>query len=538
MPSPRADDATSSTTPSIRAADTSQGPQKRFEVREPDGSPKQATPVGAGTVEGELSGPRDTDWLVLLPPSRDSSERHVALRLDSQADTRLTVYVGSPTHLVRQVDNARAGEVEVVSGIVTNQRIWLRVDASPRGRKALRRASARWRLRIEVAPPTPDDEREPNGSIRRAVPLTPMQSRKGRFDTPEDREVLRLDASGPYRLRIEGLPDGTHLALLGAAGRALARWKAGDDGEARYEDLVLSNAAPVFVQITPSGRHGVGAEWHARLEPLGTPVAHAEPDDVSARAHTVDGDSVEGRVSHRGDVDWYRFTVPAGAVVRAEVVPQSRRDSFGLRGLVAGRGVQSVAKSDGAVLEALPVPNEGTVAVAVEAGPEVPLGASYRLRVGYRMPAGEEREPNDDASSATPLPGNVARRGWIGWRGDVDCWHVSPVTSAGSESAPRSLGGAPPSIATIRVDAPANLGLDVWLEPPVNRADRDASTSDENDARSSPDDPGELRRARAAPGATALLTLVQGEHAAVACVQAASSEASSALPYTIRVVGP
>jgi hypothetical protein len=234
-------------------------------------------------------------------------------------------------------------------------------------------------------------------------------------------------APPPRQLALELAPAeklGTSLTVSTPEGRALAVAAAGPGEASGVPNLAVLPGARLLLSLRRTGHPVPGGPASAyrlvlRLGTLG-PGDEREPNESAAEAtpmapaHT--GPEVAGLFGTAKDVDW--FVVPVGAVgeatvVSVEVEPPSGsvasvtvhdgggRRVAGAKGRIGSRVVLRQL-SPAALGAGSPAgPPVFFVAVRADNGPD--REHRYLLRVRAEDAPASEREPNDDAATATPL---------------------------------------------------------------------------------------------------------------------------------------
>ena len=267
-------------------------------------------------------------------------------------------------------------------------------------------------------------------------------------------------------------------------------------GDRRKPIAVRGDAGPSVVVVDPVKRNA---------QPVAL-VDEAEPDDDTAHAQPLEpGKGIRGTLGApktvRGkavsDEDFYSWTEggtpaptalppPPGSPPPPVAFNEARIELSGVPGLdlqleaLDGDGkrlwlANDAGPGEGEVIANLGVEPGHTYYLKVKATPPVAGGKPYELVVrSGPAPAGDEREPNDDAAHATPLQTIGDASGFYGRRRDEDWFVLPPGPPAGTlriELTPvegvvpqlRVLTGAPPGPLTVLADARAGRGEELRL---------------------------------------------------------------------------
>ncbi|MBN8615340.1 MAG: hypothetical protein J0L92_32390, partial [Deltaproteobacteria bacterium] len=190
---------------------------------------------------------------------------------------------------------------------------------------------------------------------------------------------------------------------------------------------------------------------HRPVEAAAPVTTESEPNDEPGQENLLHADApLEGHLGARideshGDVDVFGFEVPAGAGSIAVRVSELPNVDLAVDVFASGRSDPLV------VLDSMPLGGP-------EAAPNLPLEPGlylarvHEVRVGGRYPIenvsdtytvswtvaprgpDDEREWNDGISQAElvtlPAGGELTRRGFIGWAGDVDTYCLASARDA------------------------------------------------------------------------------------------------------------
>jgi serine/threonine-protein kinase len=197
------------------------------------------------------------------------------------------------------------------------------------------------------------------------------------------------------------------------------------------------------------GGVGAGAVFLYRSRDIlpSTPSVESEPNNQPAEANRLPPDtrlraSLGARIDEaRGDVDLFRLEGLDGSrqVIRVDVSPLPHVDLI-VSLFRAGVGTPVLSVDSGGEGEGEQIPNFPVVTdryyvqvrerwVAGER-PTESISDTYRVEWGFvDLAAGDEREVNDSLELANPIDPGGERRGFIGWKGDVDHFCLSADSS-------------------------------------------------------------------------------------------------------------
>ena len=305
------------------------------------------------------------------------------------------------------------------------------------------------------------DEKEPDDDVAHAQPMEPGKGIRGTVGGPKDADVFSwMDPTPP---RDMGGFDYARVELTGIAGIDLAvdvldgdgkrLVTANDGGPGEYEvipNVAVDPAHTYYLRV-----HAVGAAkadpdhpYELTVQPTkATESDEREPNDDPAHATPVkltsgtSGDA-SGFFGRKRDEDWLSLSlagVPAKdgrAILRLELAPA--QDVAPSLKVTAPGGKELFAEARGAKNDELRLRNvsvdtaAGSVLIALRAVEGKSTEARWVLRMGVEPPfdngsGGAEREPNNDAAHATPLPlanGTAQIAGFL-WPGDADVYRVS-----------------------------------------------------------------------------------------------------------------
>ena len=259
------------------------------------------------------------------------------------------------------------------------------------------------------------------------------------------------------------------------AGLVVALLLAGGCGDRRKPISVKGDGGPSVVVVDPRK-----ASPPPSLPPVAL-VDESEPDDDQQHAQPIESQKgIRGTISAPkpgrgkqlvGDVDWYTWVEPGGAASpdggAGGELHEARIELTGVPGVdlsleaLDGDGKRLVVASEGAVGEGEIIPS-----LVLEAGRSYYLrvralnpvegAAPYQLVVRSQpLQPGSEREPNDDAAHATPLPSISDATGSYGRRRDEDWLRLppSPIPGGTLRAELSPVDGVAPLLRIVTADA-------------------------------------------------------------------------------------
>ncbi|MGV3620746.1 MAG: ABC transporter substrate-binding protein, partial [Archangium sp.] len=338
-------------------------------------------------------------------------------------------------------------------------------------------------------------EKEPNDSAAQALVLSGsgiVEANLGADPAKPDSDWYVLQSALPRTVDVAvTAPNGADISLevVDETGGVLAAVNAGGVGATeRLPNLDVSSKT--FLRVV-SLKKGIGgaytftAKFSDRM-----PGYELEPNERKVDASPVAlGQAISGTVGHAGDVDWYRYELPADEETPAPLEPviedggldagvdggvnplaekrlALRIDISAVEGVVTD--VQLLTEAEAVLFQAkskensaLSLRNVGVRAadkviyVAVKSGNKKSnADVSYTLTVAPEDTGDNaEFEPNDELSRATDVPPNSYRDGFISPKGDVDYFRL--VTDG-------------PSIATLQVSGVDKVDLQLSVVKPVD----------------------------------------------------------------------
>lgn len=344
---------------------------------------------------------------------------------------------------------------------------------------------------VDAGPPVLS-EKEPNDSAAQALGLdgtSTVEANLGADPAKPDVDWYVLRAQQPKTVDVRvTAPNGADvsLELVDEAGGVLETVNEGGVGAS--ERLPNVNVeSKTFVRVVAL-KKGVGGAYtfSAKFQDR-APGYEFEPNERKVDATAVAmGQAISGTVGHIGDVDWYRYELPATEEAAAPLEAVDAGDDAGvvdagsplaekrvaLRIDVSGvegvaTHVQLLTEAEAVLFEAkskegapLSLRNVGVRAadkviyVAVKsANKKSNPDVSYTITVAPEDDSGNaEFEPNDELGRATDVPPNSYRDGFISPKGDVDYFRL--VTDG-------------PSIATLQVSGVDKVDLVLSVVKPV-----------------------------------------------------------------------
>lgn len=479
---------------------------------EPNDSRENAQPIlPLQPVRGSLNTRKDEDWFVMT-----TSEEQI-LRVElvecSGFNPVLELFDSTGKKLRRSVNNGGDGSGEVITNFHVLERVYLRVKLARKGKKSWNEDN-QYTILAALNHPRGGEEKEPNGSVKKATVLALDRVTRGFLNVPEDVDVFQgptpTDDSGEWAVSLLA-PPGTPLIVDLAYGKgpsaAVARVRGGKRLSMR--GLRVRPSEPLTVSIRAGDRENVEASYRLQLERTllaGPPPS--EPNDTVTAALEMK-ESPSDWIGWPGDRDVWRLSNRKAGILSVTIrgVP-----GLALAATVLNLEGTVLARTRGRVGRNIHLPNVGVGSdprfLAIEAHNQgVNQTTPYTIETTWRSGKDEEQEPNDSQSSAwrhASLESDAPRRAYIGWENDVD-FHPLDWTRASG-----------PGILSVRVDAPESVTLkadwlgssgEVTLDGPVIPA-------------------GESRT---------LTTLVVPERYAIR-VQAVSGSFNAETPYTVTVI--
>lgn len=320
------------------------------------------------------------------------------------------------------------------------------------------------------------DEKEPDDDVAHAQPMEPGKGIRGTVGGPKDADVFSwMDPTPPRDLGprpTAGAPsaadndagfDYARVELTGIAGIDLAvdvldgdgkrLVTANDGGPGEYEvipNVAVDPAHTYYLRVHAVGAAKADPDHPYELTVQATKATESderEPNDDPAHATPVrltsgtSGDA-SGFFGRKRDEDWLSLSLagmPAKdgrAILRLELAPA--QDVAPSLKVTAPGGKELFAEARGAKNDELRLRNvsvdtaAGSVLIALRAVEGKSTEARWVLRMGVEPPfdngsGGAEREPNNDAAHATPLPlaNSTAQIAGFLWPGDADVYRVS-----------------------------------------------------------------------------------------------------------------
>lgn len=389
---------------------------------EPNGSRDRAVPMDPATLSaiGRLAGYQDRDfWSFEVDEVLAATQLDIELRSDPGGHDLCLQGVAGPPIKCRS-----AYDLVALQGL-----------GLPAGRYTLEVSGASnldtgYRVSIiDIGPPAPDREIEPNDRGDLATPWDPSLEMQGRFEAT-DLDHFRVEIAGePQLWTVNATGTGIGgITWVAPDGSALGSARPSPDGtSATLTDLYVLPG-----QHTLALRGGDG-EYTLTLSSQGGPDPNAErePNDDLTRAELVAvGGHKTGRQTNGGDIDIFRFSLAnyEHLVIRFEP-PADGSSSLELLGggsriAILGDPVSGVP----VVYDARLYPGDYSVWLRAV----TPSDGQYRLSLERADPfiTPADLEPNDTVSDARPLPPTlvVEGSGW-GGRGEDDWYALPPITA-------------------------------------------------------------------------------------------------------------
>jgi len=334
------------------------------------------------------------------------------------------------------------GEAEgIPSMVVTPGTYFLRVRAAKAG------TEGSYHVTLRLQPLEPGEELEPNGKATLATEIAPNGEAVGYFGWRHDQDW--------YRVPLDGLPDGSLLSadleavpgvtasiqILDSVERKLTEVRGRKEERVPVRNIRLAPGDHnIFLVVRADVGRNLDVRYNLRVRTeVGKPGAAGgdlEPNDDAQHASALADGTVQGYLG-RGDVDVYRYTAAEPLELDIEAAPPERVD-VRMEIIRELDGALLVRADEGKRQEPERLPNlfvpAGSILIRLSAGkgdgnPDEP----YRLTVASHRPeVGAEREPNNTAATATPLPAGASGNGLLFPKGDVDFWQAPlPADGAG-----------------------------------------------------------------------------------------------------------
>ena len=327
---------------------------------------------------------------------------------------------------------SQPGEPEgIPSMVVTPGTYFLRVRAAQAA------AEGGYHVTLRLQPLEPGEELEPNGKATLATEIAPNGEAVGYFGARHDQDW--------YRVPLDGLPEGSvlsadleavpgvtaSLVVLDSVERKLTEVRGRKEERVPVRNIRLAPGdANIFLLVRADVGRNLDVRYNLRVRTeVGKPGAAGgdlEPNDDAQHASALTDGTVQGYLG-RGDVDVYRYTAAEPLELDIEAAPPERVD-VRMEIIRETDGALLVRADEGKRQEPERLPNlfvpAGSILIRLSApkgdgNPDEP----YRLTVASKQPGvGAEREPNNSAATATPVPAGAAGNGLLYPRGDVDFW--------------------------------------------------------------------------------------------------------------------
>jgi hypothetical protein len=395
----------------------------------------------------------DSDWFRLeLPAER---ELRVKVIPDPTLDVTLSLHGAKGERTLRRIHNGKKGDPEVISNVVMEGTGLIRVKS--------KRGTGAYRLLLTALPVAESSEREPNGSIRNATPLTVGSEIRGFANNDEDRDLFVITPTaeapqGPWLLEATGV-EGASLRMT------VFRTTRSEGSHVRLspdQPVIVPGIAPadskhpVHVSVRCTSGFNVDTPYSLRL--LTDPSALEslpEPNNSRSTSGKLKMDvPMPGAIQWAGDLDsWTLLDVPEGVLrIEASGIPGMRLKLRVLGAEDAPLG-ESISPRPGAPVTIPNVSGAGIpLFIQVSALDDLfDARQIFTLEATWRDSAGEEREPNNsvEAPDPSPLGTAMARRGFLASSNDRDVY--------------RYRHDGKPALLILRLRAPPNLPASVRL---------------------------------------------------------------------------
>jgi hypothetical protein len=392
---------------------------------EPNDAIQDALPLALGTLaSGRLGHAGDRD-AYLLDLDAAAAATQIDIKLLAPGGPGRTLC------LAPLADGAPASDLQCATadgGVVLRDlflpagqyRLEVRGDADP---------AAPYHLRIDTTSrPAPDYETEPNDTGLLATGMDSATVMRGRLHEG-DRDAFRVRIDGDLQLweAVLEAEAGGVLSWIKADGTQLARNFASADAATLLTDLLLAPGEHWF-EVQGAG------DYQLRLAPLGPPDPNGErePNDTATFAEPLlVGQERVGRLSIPTDRDVSRLSLASTEHVRFRLEPPADAGlELGIED-AGGRIFQRYAGAPGEPVEWEALLPAGDYEIWI--GTRSPVNGRYRLRVDRLDPftVATDREPNDVAPLAAPMPGSLQTTGSVG-ESDDDWYVLPPLPAEGS----------------------------------------------------------------------------------------------------------
>jgi hypothetical protein len=289
------------------------GPAPLGDEREPNDDAQHATVLPAlSDASGFFGRKRDEDWLAL--PAGSGTLRIEVTPVEGVAP-ELKIIGGDPKSPPLAVARAGKGEeLRLRNAPMMSGPGWLVLRAVDG-----KNAEIRWGLHVSQEAALDGAEREPNDSIANANPL-PFSgaAQVAGFLWPGDVDVYHVTgvpADGLVTVEVDGVERvDLRLERLGADGKVLV--KADDGGAGKGEMLPPWPGGDLWLRVSArGGQSAFDAPYRLSVNAApADPDLEREPNDSPDRAtpFAVAPGAMRGFIAPKGDVDYFKFTVPAG----------------------------------------------------------------------------------------------------------------------------------------------------------------------------------------------------------------------------------
>jgi len=444
--------------PAVVLIDPEQARREPAAEVEPNNSRDQAQALPADQpVEGTIARSDsktsdDHDWYRITAPSGGTDRLlKAAVTGATELDLALEAFDEEGKRLVR-VDNARLGGGEVIVNLTVapGSTTLLRVREGRRRKadapatRSSGQAGRSYRVDYSLRDREEGEEREPNWKAELATPLRPDDEAVGYLGWHTDNDwylVERTPAVVGARLRVEldGVDDvAAHVAVW------LGSNKLQERRGGRGQSVVLANLAlpptpagqepqPLYVVVRCGYQANVETRYSLRILSSVPPMStETEPNDAPDAATPLRaGVAMAALLADTGDRDLYRVNVGQASHVKVTAVPPLGLDLA--LALVDAKGAVLVEVDSGKdrateILPALWIPPQGILLrVRAPRRRSVTAASPYHIKVELVAPRSEallEREPNNDAASATLWAGDRPMTGYLHPKLDLDHFQV------------------------------------------------------------------------------------------------------------------
>lgn len=275
---------------------------------------------------------------------------------------------------------------------------------------------------------------EPNNTLATAAPISPavIYNASIAISTDIDHYSFSIVAGASINVSLTNLPFDYDLKLFNAAGVVVA---VSTNGGTTNESISFPNAAAGTYTIQVAGYNGAFSAANCyRLSVTLTPPPCAdilEPNNSPATAALITpGTTYNARISNSTDLDYYKFTVAAGAYV--DVSLTNLPADYDLRLYNGSGALVGISQTAGTANEKISLINAaaGTYTIYVSG-----FNGAFSTTKCYSLLAtanacNNNLENNNINLAATPLAVNTDLYSQIGYVGDVDWFKFNNTTAA------------------------------------------------------------------------------------------------------------